>query len=299
MTDFPEEADGMLVPEHFVPTPSTVSPQAQAFLRFKPPVGGHAIPDSRDDTGGWAAHREMGERGMIMLMSSFKERYPGTVTEHALAHCPIFEVVPDNLAEENAERAILYVHGGGFMLGGGGEAAVLPSMQMAGMAATRTYAVDYRMVPDVSFPDPMLDVLDAYRFLLERHKPENIALFGASAGANLAPAALLKARDSGLPLPAACAVHSAPSDIACTGDSEFTNVTVDTVLVELDQKIPQYYADGHDTTDPYLSPVYGDYTKGFCPSILTSGTRDLLLTGAVRLHRARVRGGVGTRLDER
>jgi epsilon-lactone hydrolase len=56
------------------------------------------------------------------------------------------------------------------------------------------------------------------------------------------------------------------------------------------------YADGHDLRDPLLSPVFGDYSKGFPPTILTSGTRDLLLSSTVMMHRALRRAGVAAEL---
>jgi acetyl esterase/lipase len=46
------------------------------------------------------------------------------------------------------------------------------------------------------------------------------------------------------------------------------------------------YAGNHDVADPLVSPVYGDFSKGFPPTILTTGTRDLLLSDTVRMHRA-------------
>jgi epsilon-lactone hydrolase len=52
------------------------------------------------------------------------------------------------------------------------------------------------------------------------------------------------------------------------------------------------YADGHDLTDPYLSPLFGDFTKGFPPTFLQSGTRDLLLSDTVRMHRKLLQAGV-------
>ncbi len=39
-----------------------------------------------------------------------------------------------------------------------------------------------------------------------------------------------------------------------------------------------------DLRDPMLSPVYGDMS-GFPPTSLTTGTRDLLLSNTVRVHR--------------
>lgn len=289
------QPDGILVPEHFVPTPTTISPQAQAMLRTKLPVGGHAAPKSFDDLAGWKAYREAGDAGMVVLTKHYATQYPGEVVTHRLSACALYEVTPKNLSAENTGCAILYVHGGGFTVGGG-EAAIYPAMQMAGMARCKVYSVDYRMAPEVAFPVPLEDAVEAYRFILARHKPQLIAVFGPSAGANLAPALVLKVRDLNLPLPAACAMHSSPSDMSTWGDSGYVNDTVDIVLRHMMPEIRSVYARDHDTKDPYLSPVYADFTKGFCPSILTSGTRDLLLSGTVRLHRALVRAGVKAEL---
>ena len=56
------------------------------------------------------------------------------------------------------------------------------------------------------------------------------------------------------------------------------------------------YANGHDLKDPLLSPVYGDM-HGFPPAILTTGTRDLLLSNTVRSHRALRAAGVEAQLE--
>lgn len=232
---------------------------------------------------------------MIALIKPYADRYPGEVVTHQLGSAKVYEVTPRNLASENRDHAILYVHGGGFVMGGG-EAAIYPAMQMAGMAKMRVYSTDYRMAPEFPFPVPVDDTVEAYRFLLGKHKPQNIALFGPSAGANLAPAAILKARDLGLPLPAACAMHSCPCDLAREGDSFYTNYMVDIVLKQRMPDLGNLYANGHDPKDPLLSPVYGDFAKGFPPSILTSGTRDLLLSPTVMMHRALLRGGVRAEL---
>ena len=78
------------------------------------------------------------------------------------------------------------------------------------------------------------------------------------------------------------------SDVTKHGDTFKTNAMVDNVLVSPDgfcDAATVFYANGHDLKDPMLSPVYGD-VKGFPPTILTSGTRDLLLSNTVRMHRA-------------
>jgi epsilon-lactone hydrolase len=79
-----------------------------------------------------------------------------------------------------------------------------------------------------------------------------------------------------------------------TGDTYFTNEMVDDVLVSNDGWLGDaavLYANGHDLKDPFLSPVYGDL-KGFPPTILTTGTRDLFLSNTVRVHRKLREAGV-------
>jgi epsilon-lactone hydrolase len=56
-------------------------------------------------------------------------------------------------------------------------------------------------------------------------------------------------------------------------------------------------AHGRDLKDPLLSPIYGD-VHGFPPAILTAGTRDLLVSNTVRLHRKLLReAGVDAHLE--
>ena len=88
-------------------------------------------------------------------------------------------------------------------------------------------------------------------------------------------------------MPGAIASGTPMSDVTKVGDTFYTNEMVDNVLVSRDgfcDAAAKVYANGHDMKDPLLSPVYGDY-EGFAPTILTSGTRDLLLSNTVRVHR--------------
>jgi acetyl esterase/lipase len=288
------QRDGILVAEHFVPTPKSISPEAQAFLRFKPPLSAPAIPSTRDPAV-WKAFRDAGDMAVAMMSAAYVEKYPADVVERRLSHSTLYEIAPRDLAPDNEKRAILYVHGGGFVAGGG-VGAVNLGIQMAGLARVRVFSSDYRLAPENPFPAPLDDVVEAYRFVLETHRPQDVAIVGASAGANLAPACILKARDLGLPMPGACGMLSCPSDMGDQGDSAYANVEIDTVLQRGHPQLSDAYAQEHDRRDPHLSPVYADFSTGFPPSVLISGTRDILLSGTVRLHRAMVRGGVKAEL---
>ena len=96
---------------------------------------------------------------------------------------------------------------------------------------------------------------------------------------------MLRARDEGLPLPAGLVLLTPECDLTEGGDSFHTNLGLDSVLYPL-MPVNLLYAGGHDLTHPYLSPLFGDFTKGFPPTMLTTGTRDLFLSNVVRLHRA-------------
>ncbi len=94
-------------------------------------------------------------------------------------------------------------------------------------------------------------------------------------------------------MPGAIAPGTPMSDVTLTGDSFYTNEKVDNVLVSRNgfcQAATVIYAHGHDLADPLLSPVYGDM-HGFPPAILTTGTRDLLLSNTVRVDRKMLRSG--------
>ena len=109
---------------------------------------------------------------------------------------------------------------------------------------------------------------------------------GVSAGGTLSAALILRARDEGLPMPAAAVLLTPGTDLSQSGDTFHTNLGVDTVITRSDPGALLLYAGGHDLRDPYVSPVFGDFSPGFPPTLLASGTRDILLSDTVRMHRA-------------
>jgi monoterpene epsilon-lactone hydrolase len=146
--------------------------------------------------------------------------------------------------------------------------------------------VDYRVPPAHPYPAALDDCLGVYKHLLDRHAPASIAISGLSAGGNLAAACLLRARDEGLPLPAAALLMTPELDLTESGDSFHTNRTIDVALPRGLPRANALYADGADLAHPYLSPLFGDFGPGFPPAFLQTGTRDLFLSNTVRMHRA-------------
>jgi acetyl esterase/lipase len=103
-------------------------------------------------------------------------------------------------------------------------------------------------------------------------------------------------RDLGLPLPAAVGLFSPEVDLTESGDTFTTNQDIDVVLVGGLMPLNRLYAGGADLAHPYLSPLFGDFTKGFPPAFIQAGTRDVLLSNSVRFHRALRKAGIQAEL---
>jgi acetyl esterase/lipase len=105
---------------------------------------------------------------------------------------------------------------------------------------------------------------------------------------------VLKLKEEKVALPGAIGPGTPMSDLTREGDSFQTNFMIDSVEVGGGGRcdaMAALYANGHDIKDPLLSPIFGDM-KGFPPTILTTGTRDILLSNTVRVHRKLRQAGV-------
>lgn len=280
------------LPARDIPVPSTVSPEARAVLE-NPPAEKFDFP-AVDDVAAWRTMIAAHDGAIAAMMAGRAADAPVTVRPRDLDGTRVYELSPDGLDEDD-ERVYLDIHGGGFIWGGGELCATMAVGTAVRMAA-RVWAVDYRMPPDHPFPAALDDCLAAYRGLLAERSPERIIIGGASAGGNLAAALMLRARDEGLPLPAAVVLMTSAADLTEAGDSHQVNLGLDPLIPGSARQSLSLYAAGQDLRHPYLSPLNGDFTKGFPPAILTTGTRDMLLSDTVLLHRALRRAGVPAEL---
>ena len=118
---------------------------------------------------------------------------------------------------------------------------------------------------------------------------------GTSAGGNITLSSVHRLKDLGLPLPGALYVGTPSVDLNWNGDSHFLNDGADRILLTTLSGqavvLGVMYAAELGINDPYVSPIYGDFS-GFPPTYIISGTRDILLSDAVRVHRALRRTGV-------
>jgi monoterpene epsilon-lactone hydrolase len=227
-----------------------------------------------------------------------RQRLHVTVRPTTINGVHAFVVTPDVIAPEHRDQTLIHVHGGCYELFPG-ESGTAEAILMAGLGHYRVISVDYRMPPDAYFPGALNDAMTVYQAELKDTDPKHIGVFGTSAGGALVLEMMLRAKQLGLPMPGAIAPGTPMSDVTKTGDSFYTNDMVDNVLVSRDgfcHAATEVYAHGHDLADPLLSPVNGDM-HGFPPAILTTGTRDLLLSNTVRVHRKLREAGIDAQLE--
>ena len=278
------------VPARSVPVPLTVSPQMQAIIAAPLRNGWDVLPKDGD---AWKATAAAGAAATMKILPGMRERLHVTVKPTTIDGVRAFIVTPDVIPPENRNRLLIHVHGGCYLLSPG-EAGTAEAVMMAGFGHFKVISVDYRMPPEAYFPAALDDAMTVYKAALKMARPRNMAIFGTSAGGALTLEMILRAKQLGLPMPAAIAPGTPMSDVTKVGDSFNTNAMLDNVLVSPDgfcDAAAKFYANGHDLKDPLLSPVYGDM-HGFPPAILTTGTRDLLLSNTVRVHQALRAAGV-------
>jgi acetyl esterase/lipase len=192
------------------------------------------------------------------------------------------------------DRALLYLHGGGFVFG------VSPlHLQMGAYLARkmgmRILMVEYRLAPKYPFPAALDDCATSYRWLLDQGIPaRHIVLAGDSAGGNLAITLSLQLRDGGDPLPAAAACLSPVTDL--TGDREQQAYKDPLLPPRAMRRYSRSYVADHDARNPLISPVFGDL-RGLPPLLIHAGEDEILCADAVRIIQLAQAAGVDARLE--
>jgi monoterpene epsilon-lactone hydrolase len=198
-------------------------------------------------------------------------------------------------ANANDEAVILYLHGGGYIIGSlASHRHITCAISQASGAAI--LAVDYRLAPEHPFPAAVEDAVTAYRWLLKQGtKANRIIIAGDSAGGGLTIATLITLRDEGVDLPAAGVCISPWVDL--TNSSEgFTRVS-DPMLtkIELDM-MAQAYLQGQDAKTPLASPLFADL-QGLPPLLIQVGTEEHLYDDSIGLEAQAKEAGVDANLE--
>jgi monoterpene epsilon-lactone hydrolase len=202
------------------------------------------------------------------------------------------------VSADQPTATVLYLHGGAFV---SGRFAMYASFcgQLAKRLNARVFWIDYRLAPEAPYPAALDDACRAYSALADDYPQDPLAVIGDSAGGNLTLTTLLWLRDardadepdSGPHMPA-CAVAISPgADAVGDSPSRQANAASDAMLTPgMMEMATSLYLNGHNPKDPYVSPVYGNYS-GLPPLMLTASESEALRDDAYRVaHRARQAG---------
>jgi monoterpene epsilon-lactone hydrolase len=186
-----------------------------------------------------------------------------------------------NLNEAGDDPVVLYVHGGGFILGAAADGFEWLS-RLLRITGGRVLGVNYRLAPEHPWPAQVEDVCTAYRWLLAQGvAPGRVAIVGESAGGGLAYAALLALRDAGDPLPGAGALLSPLLDFALTGGSLDANAASDPFVGRaVLEMMVQAALQGQDPAA--TSPLSAD-PAGLPPLLIQAGTAEAIMDDGRRL----------------
>ncbi|GAC1663501.1 MAG: alpha/beta hydrolase [Acidobacteriaceae bacterium] len=283
------------VPAKSLPVPTDVSPGMQAIIAAPLRSGWNDLWKTGEE---WRVAANAAAAKTLETLPEMRQRLHVTVKPSTINGVRVYVVTPDVVPPEHRDKLLIHVHGGCYELSPG-EAGTPEAIMMAGLGHFNVISVDYRMPPEAYFPGALDDAMTVYQSVLKNSDARNVAVFGTSAGGALTLEMMLRAKQLGLKMPGAIAAGTPMSDATKTGDSFYTNEMVDNVLVSRNgfcDAATLVYAHGHDLKDPLISPVYGDM-HGFPPAILSTGTRDLLLSNTVRVHRKLRAAGIEAELE--
>lgn len=210
-------------------------------------------------------------------------------------HTEVF-VPAAGIAARERKRVLIDLHGGGF-LGGWGINSESESVPLAALARVKVISIDYREGPEHTFPAASDDVTAVYRELLHKYAPEDIGIYGCSAGALLVAEAIAAFRNEKLPLPGAIAMLSGGASYWSDGDSGYLGRALygDDLVFQSAEMNP--YFKEVPRSDAMAFPVRSAQSMtGFPPSLMISGTRDIALSSVVYTHSVLVARGADAEL---
>jgi acetyl esterase/lipase len=278
------------------PIAASVSPEARTRLEgiraFLMNIPNPPLPNTVEDFDAAAARaavfaEQLGKAAIDAL---------GTVaTERTLGGVPTLDVTPKDHADDGS--VVVYVHGGGFV-SGSARANLLTGAYAAATSGRRVISVDYTLSPRGTWDVIIDQVAAVWTALIDQgYDSAKMGLFGDSAGGCIVAATTLLLRGRGISLPAALVMLSPVVDLAGEGDTTVTLAPVDYLDASVRELARQAYAPNADLMNPLVSPVFGDFTKGYPPVLLQVGTREMLLSDSVRLHRKLRDAGQSSRLE--
>ena len=279
--------------------PKTISPEAQEILKSQTRLVREAsthFPKGDASLEKWESLQNFIDDMVLKGLAPIKEYYKPSIDTIEIGGIRAIDIKPRGYKKNN--KVIFYVHGGAYVVLHADVtfASMLPLADATGL---RIVAIDYTLAPQAKFEQITEEVLQFYKGLLEKYDANNIAMYGDSAGGGLAAGSILKMRDQNIELPTVLVLWSPWTDIDKIGDTYFTLADNDPNLVNRDflENAALAYASKSELKNPYVSPVYGDFSKDFPPTLIQVGSKEVFLSNAIRMYRVLDDAGKVVKLD--
>lgn len=203
-----------------------------------------------------------------------------TLSEIPLHNCKAELLTAD---EGNDRYILLQLHGGGYI---GAMRNVYRSF--AGLYSELgngmpVFTVDYRVAPENPYPAALEDAVTAYNWLLDYGwQAHEIIVAGDSAGGGLAMSLCMYLKNQNRPLPAGIIAMSPWTDLTASGPSYVENYERDPLFGNTRDSLVynKDYIQDEDPTNPYISPLFGDF-RGFPPMLIQVGSYEMLLSDSI------------------
>src|SRR5665213_1286048 len=238
------------------------------------------------------------DRQNSALADEMRGLFAVDVREAEIGAVRVHVVTPIEPKPRNKGRALICLHGGGFMWGAD-SGALVEAIPIAAEMGVEVIAVDYALAPEHVFPAASQDVAAVWRALLERHSPSALGVYGCSAGAILTAQSTAWMLRHDLPAPGALAMlGGGAGDLA--GDAAWlgSSLTGENAPAggAMGLAATPYFA-GVSWGDACVSPVADpDILRRFPPTLLIAGGRDFAASSVADLHLRLDEAGVDSRL---
>lgn len=257
-----------------------ITPQARlvrSFLRMTSGRKGYTLENV-------AKHRRTFERNLFLLFPSL----PSKLRKEQIAGVPVAWLEP----KKPTTRTVLYLHGGGFVLGSP-RSHQQHLERLAAMCKARVIAIDYGLAPENPYPVALEQIQKVWQELIasKRIDPTKTTIMGDSAGGGLALASVMRFRDSGVVQPACVVLLSPAVDGTFSGESYASKLHTDPVLNK--KKIDFFidaYAQHHSRKTIYISPVYARLND-LPPMLVHVGSEEMLLSDSQTIAKHGERDG--------
>lgn len=205
------------------------------------------------------------------------------ITEDNINNVKVQWISTNTVSQQNQSKVILYLFGGGFVCGGPNDDLAITA-RVSMYTGCQICVPFYRLAPEHPYPAALNDIFNVYQSLIESY--QDVVVMGESAGGNLALALVHSVITSKLlRLPCALVLLSPWIDLTHSGISHLTLEGLDPTLdvKKFLEPAAKSYANGLPLDSPAISPLWSPISKGWPPTFLSSGTRDLLLSDTIRL----------------